>query len=346
MTCSGARSDSPVDYAAFLRDVDRRRIPLVALLHGPESLPADDAVRLLSRALFADFSAAALDREVMDGREATPEAVARSAMTLPFIAPRRLVVVRHAEALPAKGHEMLLQYLAAPSASTCLLLLAPESLRADRTRKTDHWLLKAVPAGAAVELAGQKGVALERALQQRARLDGLQIDDEAARLLVQLVGDDLALLLAEAHKAALARSADTTRIGAAEVRAIVGEQRLSDLFDLTRAVERGERGRAVALLDQLMRAGEEPLKILGFLAGDLRTTWVVKELARQGLPADQIARRLRRPPPVVERLVGRATALSGSDLARQLERCWQVERRIKSGGEPRAEMTVLIADLC
>lgn len=335
-----------MDYAALLRDVDRRKIPLVALLHGPEALLLDDAVRLISQALFADPSAAALDREVMDGRETTPDAVARSAMTLPFLAPQRFVIVRHAEALPAKSHELLLQYLAAPSASTCLLLLAAESLRADRTRKTDHWLLKAVLASAVVEVSGQKGASLERALQQRARLDGLQVDDEAARLLVQLAGDDLALLLGEAHKAALARGGDNTRVGVAEVSAIVGEHRLSDLFELTRAVERGERGRAVALLDQLLRAGEEPLRILGLLAGDLRTTWIVKECARRGLPADQIARRIRRPPPVVERLVGRATAVSGADLTRRLDRCWQVEQRIKSGGEPRAEMTVLIADLC
>ena len=30
----------------------------------------------------------------------------------------------------------------------------------------------------------------------------------------------------------------------------------------------------------------------------------------------------------------------------QLERCWDVERRLKSGGEPRAELTALVAELC
>ncbi len=335
-----------MDYAGLLRDAERRTAPAVALLHGPEPLLLDDAVSVLSAAIFADPSSGAFDREVLDGRETTAEAVARSAMTLPFLAPRRLVVIRHAEALAARNHETLLAYLAAPSPSTCLLLLAAESLRADRARKTDHWLLQAVPAGSVIELTPQRGQALERSLQQRARLDGLEVSDEAVRLLIQLVGDDLGLLLGEARKAALAGGPDNRRVGVGEVSAVVGEHRVSDLFDLVRAVERGERGRAQTLLDQLLRAGEEPLRLLGFLGGELRTAWTAKEWAHRGLPVAEIARRLRRPLPVAEKVLARAEALPTSDLARRLWRCWQAELSIKTGGEPRAEMAILIADLC
>jgi DNA polymerase III subunit delta len=335
-----------VDYVGLLRDAQRRTVPPVALLHGPEPLLLDDAVRVVSAAIFTDASSGALDREVLDGRETSADAVARSAMTLPFLAPRRLVVVKHAEALSARNNDTLREYLATPSPSACLLLLAEESLRADRTRKTDHWLLQAVPRGSAIELAPLRGPALERALQQRARVDGLEVSDEAARLLVQFVGDDLGLLLGETRKAALAGGPDNRRIGAAEVSAVVGEHRLSDLFDLVRAVERGERGRAQAVLDQLLRAGEEPLRLLGFLCGEVRTMWTVKEGARRGLPTAELARRLRRPPAALDRILARAEALDASDLARRLWRCWQVELAIKTGGRPRAEMAILIADLC
>jgi DNA polymerase-3 subunit delta len=335
-----------VDYPGLLRDAERRTVPPVALLHGPAPLLLDDAVGVLSAAIFADPASGAFDREVLDGRETTAEAVARSAMTLPFLAARRLVVVRHAEALAAGNHETLLAYLARPSPSTCLLLLAAESLRADRVRRNDHWLLRAVPAGSVIELFPPRGQALERALQQRARLDGLEVADEAARMLVEFVGDDLGLLLGEARKAALAGGPDNRRVGAREVRAVVGDHRVSDLFDLVRAIERGERGRAQTLLDQLLRAGEEPLRLLGFLGGELRTTWTVKEWARRGIPAAEIARRLRRPLPVTERVLARAESLQTADLARRLWRCWQVEFAVKTGGEPRAEMAILVADLC
>ena len=90
----------------------------------------------------------------------------------------------------------------------------------------------------------------------------------------------------------------------------------------------------------------EPLRLLGFLGGELRTTWAVKEWARRGMPAAEIARRLRRPLPVAERVLARAESLPTADLARRLWRCWQVELAVKTGGQPRAEMAILIADLC
>jgi DNA polymerase-3 subunit delta len=335
-----------VEYGALLREVERGQIPPVALLHGGESLLLDDAIRLVSRALFSDASMTAFDREILDGRETSPESIARSASTAPFMAPRRLVVVRHAEALPPRQHEALVAYLRAPSDTTCLLLLATESLRADRTRKADHWLLAAAGVSAIVETARAKGRALELALRQRARMDGLDVAAAAARLLVQFVGDDLALLLAEAHKAALAGGPDNRSVGVGEVGAVVGEHRLHELFDLTRAIERGEQGRALELLERLLGAGEEPLRILGLLTTDLRTIWSVKDWSIRGQSPEQVERRLHRPRPVVERLLARAGTLAAGAMAHRLERCWQVEHRIKSGGEPRAEMALLIADLC
>jgi DNA polymerase-3 subunit delta len=335
-----------VDYGALLREVERLRIPAVVLLHGPETLLRDDALRLLSRALFPDPSMAALDREVLDAREVSPEAIARSASTLPFMAARRLVVVTHAETLPARNNEALVAYLRRPSDATCLLLLAVESLRAGRERKTDHWLLQAVAANAIVELVSLREGSLDRALRQRALLDGLEISDDAARLLRELVGDDLGLLLGEAHKAALAGGPDNRRVGAPEVRAVVGEQRVDELFDLTRAVEQGDRGAALRLLERLLGAGEDPLRILWLLTNDLRTVWTIKDLAGRGQSAEQIARRVRRPRAVIDRMLARATTLTVAEITRRLGGCWEVERRIKGRGEPHAEMTVLIADLC
>jgi DNA polymerase-3 subunit delta len=335
-----------MDYAGLLREIDRHAPPTVTLLHGSDSLLADDAVRLLTRVLFPDPALAALDREILDARETSADTIARSAATFPFVASRRLVVVRHAEGLPAKGSERLGAYLSAPSPSTCLLLAASESLRGDRHRQSDHWLLRATPPGNVVELTPLRGAALERALRQRAQIDGLDLSDEAARLLVELVGEDLGRLLGEAHKAALAGGPDNRRVGAGEVAAVVGESRLRGLFELTASIERGDRSRALALLDQVLAAGEEPLVLLALITRDLRNLWVAREESRRGQPAPAVARRLRLPPPVAERLIARGQQLGSRDLADRLVRCWQVEHRVKSGGQPTAELTALITELC
>jgi DNA polymerase-3 subunit delta len=333
-----------LDYSALLREVERRQIPPVVLLHGPESLLRDDVVALVSRALAPDPSMAALDREVVDGREVSPEAIVRSASTVPFMAARRLVIVTRAEALPARGNESLVAYLRAPSDAACLLLVADQSLRPGRDRKADHWLLGAVPAGAVVEVTRPRD--MRRALRQRAAHEGLDVGEEAAALLVMLVGEDLALLLGEARKAALAAGPTARRVTAADVRAVVGEQRVDQLFDLTRSVETGDRATALRRLDRLLGAGEDPLRILWFLVSDLRTLGTIRELARQGQTSEQIARRFRRPVPVIERMLARATGATPADLAGRLRRCWDVEARLKGSGHARAEMTVLVTDLC
>src|SRR5205085_223754 len=84
------------------------------------------------------------------------------------------------------------------------------------------------PAEAAVgSLAMREGRSAEAWLRQRAGAEGLTVSEEAARLLVQWVGDDGDRLLGETRKAALAGGSDNAAVGVKEVTAVVGEHRLS-----------------------------------------------------------------------------------------------------------------------
>jgi DNA polymerase-3 subunit delta len=336
-----------VQYAALLEALQRSDVPPVVLVHGTEHVLLDDVLGLASRALFPDASSAAFGREVLDARETTTDAVARSAATLPFLGGKRLVAVRHAEALAARGSEALADYLRAPNPTTCLLLLAGESLRADRERRTDHWLLKAVHPAAVVDASPRKDRDLERWVQQRAAAEGLSVTAEAARLLRQFVGNDMTAVLGEARKAALAGGPDNRRVGEGEVAAVVGERRLSGAFDLTKAIEAGQRDAALRILDDLFALGEEPMRLLGLLVSSVRRTWTIKDSVQRGQSTEQIARTLRLPPPVIDMLRARVAPVSTAEFARRLESCWRVEWRLKSGGKtPRAELTALVASLC
>jgi len=245
----------------------------------------------------------AMSREVLEAREAGAEGIVRAAETLPWGTPRRLVVARGVEALGAKQAEPLVEYLRAPNPATVLALAVSQPLA------SSHWLRSAVPAAAAVEIPELAGRALAGWLRSRASAEGLELDDDAAQLLVAMVGDDPAALAGEMGKAALAGGPENRRVGTAEVRAVVGEHRSHEVFELTRAVERRDGAAALLLLERLLAAGEEPLRILAILSGQ----------SRHAAP----------------RAVGE-----------RLERCWQVERRLKLGGAPRPELAVLVALLC
>jgi DNA polymerase III subunit delta len=335
-----------VEYAAFLQAAERGRPPVLALVHGTDEQLLDDALAVVERGLFADASERALGREVLEGDAVSVETIVRSAMTLPFMTARRLIVVRRAEALASKGTEALAAYARDPNPTTCLLLLAGQALGASRERRSDHWLLGALPAASVVGLPLRKGRALEDWLKTRAAAEGLRVSDEAARLLVQWVGDDGARLLGEARKAALVGGPEHRQVGASEVTAVVGEHRMSDVFELTRAVERRDVGQALRTLDRLL-ATEEWMLLLALLTRQVRVALTVRDLAAAGQSAEQIARAVRpMPPPVVEGLMARVAGAGGVALPRQLARCYEVEWRCKSGGEAQAELTALVAELC
>ena len=312
------------------------------LLHGPDAQLLDDALALVTERLFPDAASAALGREVLDGAEADTQAVVTSARTLPLLGGVRLVVVRHAQALGPRHAAALGAYARDPNPATRLVLLADESLRASRDRRADHWLIQTLSATTIVDLPARRGRELAGWLRQRAATEGLEVGEEAAKLLIDWAGEDGAILLGEVRKAALAGGVDNRTVGVKEVGAIVGEHRLADVFELTRAVQRRDLPQALKTLERLL-ATEEPMRMLALLTRDLRVAWAVRTLVERGQSPAEIARALRLPPAVVEALGrGDPAAL----LAEKLRRCWEVEARVKSSAEPRAELTVLVADLC
>jgi len=201
-----------MDYAAFVQAAGRGQPPPIALLHGPDPQLLDDALAAATRGLFREAGEAALGREVFEGWRPPSTMSVRAASTLPFATAMRLVIVRRCQALPAKGADALGAYARDPNPSSCLLLLADESLVASRDRRADHWLLTAVPAAAVVTLLTREGRSAETCAPARGR-EGLTVSDEAARLLVQWVGDDGASLLGEARKARWPAAATTPPSG-------------------------------------------------------------------------------------------------------------------------------------
>ncbi len=288
-------------YGSWLRAAEAGEVAAVTLLHGAEPFLIDAAIGRTTRALIPDAAELAMSRDVLEAREAGAEGIVRAAQTFPWGVPRRVVIARGVEALGSKQAEPLVEYLGQPNPATALLLAVPQILA------SSHWLLKALPAASVVEVPRLSGRSLVGWLRAHAATEELELAEDAAQLLVTLVGEDPAALAAELGKAALAGGADNRRIGVAEIRAVVGEHRAREIFELTRAVELRDPGSALPLLDRLLSAGEEPLRILAILAGQ----------ARRATPA-----------------------------ASRLARCWKAERRLKLGGLARPELCLLVADLC
>jgi DNA polymerase-3 subunit delta len=329
-----------VDLAGFVKGADAGRAAPVTLLHGSEPFLLDDAVARLGRAMFPGQTDLSLVREILDARAVGADGIAQSALMLPWLGDRRLVVARGVDGLAARAAESLAAYVKDPNPSTVLVLVAETLL------EPSHWLLRAVPAAAVVMAPAPTGRSLAGWLRGHAQARGYALDEDAAAMLVELSGDDLTQLVGDVEKAALAGGPDNRRVTAAEIRAVVGEHRLRHVFDLTRALVARDTGSALVLLESLLNGGEEPLAVLGMLTREARAIWQAAGALRAGRAPEEIARGLRRPPAAAAALLDRARSLSPGAAARQLARCWEVERRLKLGGAARPELSLLVADLC
>ncbi len=302
----------------------------------------------LTQALLSDDAAAAWNREVFHADQVAPEALVATGASLPLFAGRRLILVRGVADLAAKAADRLRDALGEarrapagwPAEGTTVLLVAAG---ADRRSAG----LRILPEADQVEVRAPAGRAVVGWLRERARGAGLDLAPEAAQALVDLVGEDLARLAAELEKASLFAAGDR-RVSEDVVRALAGETRTRQYWELTQALEEARRADALRLASQLLASGDEPLILLAWLVGHLRDLWRVLPGATAGADLREVARALprRRPDFAVERLALRARAIGIRGLARAAERCFEVEQALKTGaGSPRALLTWLVAEL-
>jgi DNA polymerase-3 subunit delta len=337
-----------MEVGAFQRGLAAGRIPRLVLIHGPEPLLVDEQVARIAQRLLPDPATAALNRQVMHADTATPDAVVEAGLSLPLFGGSRLVIVRGLGAAGARVIERLRAAIDGararpggwPSEGVTVVLAA-----AGADRKSPA--LKLVSEAEQVEIRPPTGRAVAGWLQTRARETGLALTPSGAETLIGLVGEDLGRLAGELDKAAVFVGPDG-RVTEEVVLALVGESRARRYWELSQSLEEGDRGKALRVLEQLLAAGEEPTPLLGTIVAHLRDLWRLQAGLAEGRDSRQLGSVLkqRRPDWVVERLAARAAAVGADRLETAIHRCFDAEHRMKSGGgEPRALLTALVADV-
>lgn len=210
---------------------------------------------------------------------------------------------------PTAFAQGLAEYVAGMPATTVLVVLTDEAL------KDEHPLVVAARRGGnnVHIFTPPHGAQLENWLSRRASAQGAKLTPEAARLLAAEVGENLRLLAGEIDKLST-YAGKGGQIRVEDVRLLTPASRQTRIFDLTDALARRERSRALALLHALLAAGESPLGIVALTAYQTRTLLQVKSLAERGMRAAQIAQTAGMAPFVVEKSLGLARQLSFAQL--------------------------------
>ncbi len=277
--------------------------------------------------------------EILSAQEASGEdAVAACNALGLFAVERRLVIVEEVHRWKAADLKALGEYLPRP-APTSVLVLAGDEV------KRDSPLAKAVAKAGEVLVydlpkRGRKAD-LPRWVEAQLRERGVLVDPEAARAIVELVGENADELATEIDK--LATWAAGERIGEREVSTLVPARAEAPPFDLTDAWGARDVPGVLAASERIIeRSGDATRDVLLRTAG-LMTSHVgrvreCRQLDAEGVPPAAAADRLKRNRYYVQKLYEQAGNFSEDELDDAIVRLARLDHALKGGSRLPGEL--------
>jgi DNA polymerase III subunit delta len=262
--------------------------------------------------------------EVFDARASDPEEVTAELAALTFAGGTRYLLVEDAGAWKAAQLGPLEKALADMAPDTVLVLIV-------RGRPLKQ-LPKAVRAagGEVRECPAPKPWQLPKWVAERAREEGLQLDEDVAKELISAVGPGQQRLARELEKLRLAVH-PSTRVSAEDVAALAGSDAEPQAYDLADAVVAGDLPAALAHAENLEAHGERPGRLVYTLARRLREVQRAAALLETGVAEQEVAGRLKAPPWLAKKTVARAKRSDRAALERALCVLADLEIELRGG---------------
>jgi DNA polymerase-3 subunit delta len=347
----------------------------VKVFIGPDDYAQERAIAALVAGL-GDPQMATLNITKLGGAEVTPEAVLAAARTVPFLADRRLVVVRGLLArfelagrqrssefrVPSsesddsrsdselgtrnselKSWQPFLESL--PDLPPWSLLVLADPILGERNRFLAALKPVLERMGGRVEVfALATGERLRRRIEEEARALGPGIEPRAAQALAASHADNPRLLAQELAK--LATYAGERPVTFEDVRLLVAAERETSVFELIDRLAEGRAGEAIAALGRLLAEGTAPLQLLNLLARQYRILAQILDLRAQGQPPSAIQRAVGLNGFAWDKAWGQAQRHRWEEVRRGYELLLAADRAIKTGEMPdTAAIEGLVLDL-
>ena len=267
-----------------------------------------------------------LGESLMDAPDTS--AIIAACETLPFLADKRLVIVREHPALTGRSDadEKLLSYIPNVPESAVLVFLCRG--KADARKKLYTAIKKA---GGIVSFAPLTDAELNAWVVKAFTGLGKSVSPQTASVLTFTVGSDTALLRREIDKlAALAGDRDT--VTEEDIHAVATRSIECTVFEMVDAVVAGQQGKAFGLLRDMLTAGSDRLGILAMLLRQFRLMQHIKIMQYEKLSPADIKTRLGIAPFAAERCIRQAAGYTGGQVKKAVQICLNAEYKVKSGG--------------
>jgi DNA polymerase-3 subunit delta len=242
----------------------------------------------------------------------------------------RLVVVEGVERWKADDADAVAAYLSEPVSGAVLALVTADPLKGSA--------LPGLVAKAGKVLTYEAPRPRDLPAWVRARFEeiGTKADVEAARALVEIVGDDTSALAAEVDK--VAAWAGAGPVGRREVELLAVPAQEASAWAVTDAWGARDLPRALAACQDDLEHGVEPFLVAVRVAAQVGLVRTAQALAAEGLNARDIAKRLRKHEFRVRKALAHADNYSRDELDGAVVRLAELDAALKGASRLSGEL--------
>ncbi|MBF0342139.1 MAG: DNA polymerase III subunit delta [Magnetococcales bacterium] len=314
-------------------------VPCAMLLYGQEQGLAARHATLVRRGVLSAEDEE-MDAESHHGGDLDMGRFLSGCNAFPFLAKRRLVLLKDADQLAAPARDVVIKYLKSPSPTSVLVVLAGPMEARNLLRKS----FEAHKTAWCVPYYPLEGRDLSGWLRTTLREQGFAADEEAVTLMTERLEGDARHAESELEKLVLYLG-ERRRVTLEDVLESVGGSGSQNSFTLTAAMCNGRPGPALTILDGLLDAGEEPLGLLGMIVQRLRRLIQAGDRLGRGENPEAVAAALQVFWKEKAEFFSQVRTIPVRRLANGLLRCQEADRELKSGGDPRRVMERLVMGL-
>jgi DNA polymerase III subunit delta len=301
------------------------------LIHGEDhGRIAERRARL--RAI-AEEASGAEGVEVFEHDRSDPEQVAGALNAMTFAIGRRFIIVDGVERWKDQDMEVLEGALQGIAPETTAAFFAREEGRLKAPARLHEAVRKAGGDISAEETV--KPWELPKWTMAQAKAAGLQMEPEAARTLVGLIGGRQQRLLREIEKLALAHG-QAARVDRESIEELVAPSAERRAWSLADSLLSGDGQVATASYLALRAQGERLSGLIYWMAGRVRTALDAAQALERGEPVSQVKRGLRMPSRAADQLISDARSSGPEQLRRAIEELADLELTSRGGGRGNA----------
>ena len=242
-------------YEAIRKDIMEGRFKPIYLLMGEEGYFIDQLTNLLEEKVLTETEKD-FNMHLFYGVDADVHMITSVARRYPMMADRQLVVVKEAQNLP--GFEELVHYAKNPMPTTVLVI----NYRHGTVDKRRSVMKSIQKVGVIYEAKKLYDSQVPPFVDRWFRNHGVNIDDKAAQMLTDNVGNDLGKLIPQLEKLLISLPAGGKRISAELVEDNVGISKDFNNFELLQAIIRKDFLAANRIVDHFgMNPREYPIMV-------------------------------------------------------------------------------------